>query len=122
MPTGDVIPLDVYVGQDFYVPAFRLMIRGQDAEVQDNDVISVTYEDSLDKIDSFNLTVMDWKAETPTFRYSDAHTFDPGQEVELLMGYYENGNGELRVCSSAELLPFRQIFRQQAGQLLRSPA
>ena len=96
MPTSDVLPLNVYAGQDFYVPAFRLMIRGQDAEVQNNDVISVTYEDSLDKIDSFSLTVMNWDPEKRTFKYSDAHTFDPGQEVELFMGYYHNGNDELQ--------------------------
>jgi phage protein D len=96
MPTSDVLPLNVYAGQDFYVPAFRLMIRGQDAEVQNNDVISVTYEDSLDKIDSFSLTVMNWDPESRTFKYSDAHTFDPGQEVELFMGYYRNGKDELQ--------------------------
>ena len=95
MPAGDTIQLDVYSGQDFYVPAFRLMIRGQNAEVQNNDVISVIYEDSLDKIDSFNLTVTNWDPENRTFKYSDSHLFDPGQEVELFMGYYHNGFDEL---------------------------
>jgi phage protein D len=96
MPIANVLPLNVYAGQDFYVPAFRLMIRGKDAEVRNNDVISVTYEDSLDKIDSFNLTVMNWDPEKRTFKYSDSHMFDPGQEVELFMGYYQNGNDELQ--------------------------
>src|SRR5271156_6426779 len=95
MPAADVLPLKVYVGQEFYVPAFQLLIRGQNALVQNNDVVSVTYEDSLDKIDSFNLTVMNWDPEARTFKYSDAHTFDPGQEVELFMGYYRNGTDEL---------------------------
>jgi phage protein D len=92
MPAADVLPLKVYVGQEFYVPAFQLLIRGQNALVQNNDVISVTYEDSLDKIDSFDLTVMNWDPEGQKFKYSDTHTFDPGQEVELWMGYYQNGN------------------------------
>jgi uncharacterized protein len=118
MPAGDVIPLDVYVGEDFYVPAFRLMIRGQDAEVQDNDVISVTYEDSLDKIDSFNLTVMNWNAETRTFKYSDTHTFDPGQEVELLMGYYDNGNDELQSMLIGRITTLSPNFPAAGGPTL----
>jgi uncharacterized protein len=118
MPTGDVLPLDVYAGEDFYVPAFRLMIRGQDAEVQNNDVISVTYEDSLDKIDSFNLTVMNWDAETRTFKYSDAHTFDPGQEVELFMGYYQNGNDELQSMLIGRITTLSPNFPAGGGPTL----
>jgi uncharacterized protein len=118
MPTSDVLPLDVYVGQDFYVPAFRLMIRGQDVEVQNSDVISVTYEDSLDKIDSFNLTVMNWDAEKRTFKYSDAHTFDPGQEVELFMGYYRNGNDELQSMLIGRITTLSPNFPAAGGPTL----
>ena len=119
MPTGDILPLGVYVGQDFYVAAFRLMIRGQDAKVQ-NDVMSVTYEDSLDKIDSFNLTVMNWNAEKRTFKYSDLdlHTFDPGQEVELLMGYYHNGKDELRSMLIGTITTLSPNFPAAGGPTL----
>ena len=96
MSNTDVIPLDVYAGQDFYVPSFRLMIRGQEATVQDNDVMSVTYQDSLTEIDSFDITVMNWDPEKRAFKYTDDSTFDPGQEVELWIGYYRNGADELR--------------------------
>ena len=118
MPTGDILPLDVYVGQDFYVPSFRLMIRGQDAEVQNNDVMSVTYEDSLDKIDSFHLTVMNWDPESRTFKYSDAHTFDPGQEVELFMGYYVNGNDNLQSMLIGRITTLSPNFPAAGGPTL----
>jgi phage protein D len=118
MPTGDILPLDVYVGQDFYVPSFRLMIRGQDVDIQNNDVLSVTYEDSLDKIDSFNLTVMNWDPEARTFKYSDAHTFDPGQEVELFMGYYRNGNDELRSMLIGSISTLSPNFPASGGPTL----
>jgi phage protein D len=118
MPTSDVLPLNVYTDQDFYVPAFRLMIRGQDVEVQNNDVISVTYEDSLDKIDSFNLTVMNWDPEKRTFKYSDAHTFDPGQEVELFMGYYRNGKDELQSMLIGRITTLSPNFPAGGGPTL----
>jgi phage protein D len=118
MPNSDVLPLNVYTDQDFYVPAFRLMIRGQDVEVQNNDVISVTYEDSLDKIDSFNLTVMNWDPEKRTFKYSDAHTFDPGQEVELFMGYYRNGKDELQSMLIGRITTLSPNFPAGGGPTL----
>lgn len=118
MPTSDVLPLNVYAGQDFYVPAFRLMIRGQDADLQNNDVISVTYEDSLDKIDSFNLTVMNWDPENRIFKYSDSHLFDPGQEVELFMGYYRNGNDELQSMLIGRITTLSPNFPQGSSATL----
>ena len=118
MPAGDVLPLDVYIGQDFYVPAFRLMIRGQNANVQNHDVISVTYEDSLEKIDSFNLTVMNWDPQARTFKYSDDHTFDPGQEVELLMGYYHNGNDKLQSMLIGRITTLSPNFPAAGGPTL----
>jgi phage protein D len=118
MLTGDVLPLDIYSGQDFYVPAFRLMIRGKDAEVKNNDVISVTYEDSLDKIDSFNLTVMNWDPESRTFKYSDSHLFDPGQEVQLFMGYYRNGTDELQSMLIGRITTLSPNFPQGSGPTL----
>jgi phage protein D len=115
---ADTLPFDVYLGQDFYVPAYRLMIRGQDASVQNNDVLSVTYHDSLTEIDSFDMTVMNWDPETRTFKYSDADTFDPWQEVELWMGYYRNGSDELRRMLIGEITTLSPNFPQSGGPTL----
>lgn len=85
-------PVPIYTDYDFYVPAFELKIKGSslDRDVI-RDVVSVSYTDSLDKMDSFEITINNWDAETRAFKYSDSDIFDPGAEVELHMGYYDRG-------------------------------
>lgn len=85
-------PVPIYTDYDFYVPAFEVKIKGAslDRDVI-RDVISVSYTDSLDKMDSFEITINNWDAETRDFKYSDSDIFDPGAEVELYMGYYDRG-------------------------------
>ena len=51
------------------------------------DILSVTYKDSVQEIDSFEITINNWDAATRAFKYSDQRLFDPGQSVELWMGY-----------------------------------
>ena len=51
---------DIYVGQDFYVPAFRVRVRGQELLKAEYDVLNVTYTDSDKEMDSFDLTVNNW--------------------------------------------------------------
>ncbi len=51
------------------------------------DILSVTYKDSVQEIDSFEITINNWDAETRAFKYSDQRLFDPGERVELYMGY-----------------------------------
>jgi uncharacterized protein len=85
-------PVPIYSDYDFYVPAFELKIKGQslDREVI-RDVISVSYTDSLDKLDACQITLNNWDAEARQFKYIDSNIFDPGTEVELYLGYYDRG-------------------------------
>ena len=79
-----VIPLDVFKGQDFYVPAF--LVKVENRELQRDvlsDVVSITYSDSLKEIDSFEMVVNNWDAEAQKFKYSDEQTFNPWKDVEL---------------------------------------
>ena len=80
--------MPIYEGQDFYVPAFEVKLAGRPAG-QDvvRDILSVTYKDSVQDIDSFEITINNWDAETRAFKYSDQRLFDPGEQVELRMGY-----------------------------------
>lgn len=71
MADADILPLEVFSGQDFYVPAFRLLIQGKKAPEQNNDVLSVTYQDSLTEIDSLDMTVNNW---TPSALHSNTVT------------------------------------------------
>lgn len=85
-------PVPIYTNYDFYVPAFELKIKGRnlDREVV-RDVISVSYTDSLDKLDSCQFTLNNWDAETRTFKYNNSDLFDPGTSIELYIGYYDRG-------------------------------
>ncbi|MCH8988037.1 MAG: phage late control D family protein [Chloroflexi bacterium] len=85
-------PVAIYTKYDFYVPAFEVKIGGQtlgDDVVRD--VLSVTYTDSLDAMDSFEMTINNWDAEARDFKYVDCDIFDPGKDVELYMGYLDRG-------------------------------
>jgi uncharacterized protein len=91
---------EIYRDRDLYVPAFDLKINGQ--SLPDNaakDVIDVRYSDSMDQIDSFEITVNNWDTQQQDFKYTGStktqqlssrnRLFDPGQEIELWMGYFK---------------------------------
>ena len=89
----------------FYVPQFEVKIEGVGLPLDIlRDVSQVTFRDSLKEIDSFELSVNNWDAETCDFKYVGAETaemlkgnsplalryriFEPGQKtVEVRMGY-----------------------------------
>jgi phage protein D len=96
----DSIPL--YESQSFYVPTFELWLRNQRMDPSlVRDVIEVTYEDHVDKVDSFTLVLNNWDANTRTCKYfgledkpeegSAAETLAqllaPGTDVLLKLGY-----------------------------------
>jgi uncharacterized protein len=118
MDPAPILPLEIFVGQDFYVPAFRLLIRGEKARVQNHDIISVTYQDSLTEIDSFDMTVLNWDPETRKFKYSDGDTFGPWKDVELWLGYYHNGRDELRRMLIGEITTLSPSFPQSGSPTL----
>lgn len=85
-------PVAIYTNYDFYVPAFEVKIKGQSlGRDVVRDVLSVSYTDSLDKMDSFQMTINNWDAEARDFKYVDSDIFDPGADVELYMGYLDRG-------------------------------
>lgn len=94
MTAAKVIPLHKET-QPFYVPAFELHVKGRPVPVRD--VIEVRYEDGIEKIDGFTLTVNNWDtvAQKPLYygHEADAGIFVPGNEIRLYMGY----QGDLRL-------------------------
>jgi phage protein D len=99
-----------HVQHGFYVPQFEIRIEGVGLPRDVlRDVAQVTYHDSLNEIDGFEITVNNWDSRTRQFKYvgfetaadltgSDdraqrARLFDPcNKEVELRAGYL----GDLR--------------------------
>lgn len=55
-----------------------------------HDVMQVTYKDSIDAIDTFELTVNNWDAERRTFKHLDSPLLNPGQKVRLHLGYLDD--------------------------------
>jgi phage protein D len=81
----------------FFAPDFGLWLLGQEAPpTVVRDVVEIKYEDALEKIDGFTLTVNNWDATTrkPIYfgHYDDPPNehpkiFEPGTELLLFMGY-----------------------------------
>src|SRR5262245_28259459 len=117
------IPLEVFKGQDFYVPAFLVKVENQELQRDVlSDVISVTYSDSLKEIDSFEMMVNNWDAETLKFKYSDDTTFNPWKDVELWLGYYRNGVDERRRMLIGELTTMSPNFPESGAPTLTARA
>ncbi len=106
---GSVAYQPITQGQDFYVPKFEVHIGGRPLG-QDivRDILQVTYKDSLDEIDSFEIEINNWDDSHRTFAYSDTDTFDPGKKVELWMGYY--GLNGVQLMLRGEITSLRPSF------------
>lgn len=104
-------PISVYTGTDFYVPHFDVTVgnRRQSGAVV-RDVMQVTYKDSLDSVDSFEMTVNNWDAERRKFNYHDRHLFDPGQPVVVDMGYLGAAGGGVRTMIRGDITELRVAF------------
>lgn len=103
------VAVPIHAGQDFYVPRFQVKIGtrelGRDVV---HDITQVTYEDSLDEIDGFEITINNWDAEERTFKYADGAQFDPGKTVEISMGYF--GPTPLRLMVTGEITSLQPAF------------
>jgi phage protein D len=113
------IEQDIYIGQDFYVPAFRVRVRGRELLQAEYDVLSVTYTDSDTDMDSFDLTINNWDPDGKGpgkgwFKYSDTDVFDPWQDVELSMGYYNSGNDDLETMLVGEIVRMTPNFPESS--------
>jgi phage protein D len=110
-----VFPQDVYVGQDFYVPGYRIVVGGKELRQIESDVISVTYTDKNNELDSAELTVNNWDPDgrgpgRGWWKFSEGNALDPWQDVEIWMGYYRGGRDELRRMMVGELVRMTPNF------------
>jgi phage protein D len=120
-PTPQMSALD-----DFYVPAYRVKLNGKVQHQLVQDIISVTYHDSLKDVDSVDLQVNNWDPGEPvtgqavqgSFRYHNTNTFDPWQELELWMGYYRQGQDNLQQMMIGEISSMAPNFPASGGSTL----
>lgn len=106
---SSIATVPIYEGQDFYVPYFEVKIAGRpQGQGVVRDILSVSYKDSLTDIDSFEIQINNWDAETRALKYSDSDLFDPGKQFELWMGYY--GKDKLRLMVTGEITSLKPTF------------
>jgi len=110
-------PIPIYTGQDFYVPHFEVKVAGK-AQGQQviGDILQVSYKDNIAELDSFDITINNWDAETRAFKYSDDDLFDPGKEVELWMGYF--GKDSMRLMVKGMITALHPSFPSGGGSTL----
>lgn len=86
--------------QTFYAPAFEIKMEGHGLPRDVlRDVIQVTYQDNIDQMDYVQLTINNWDDTARRFKYvgvddkdlKDGYKglFNPGQKVEVRMGYQQ---------------------------------
>ena len=109
---------DPSVTETFFVPQYKVKIAGRelpDAIVRD--VVQVTYKDNVREIDSFDLTINNYddlrgipKYE-PASESQYANIFDPGKEVEVWLGYFNN----LTLMLTGEITTLEPNFPASGG-------
>lgn len=114
--SANVEAIPIFKGQDFYVPSFEVKLRGRPlGKDVVRDIVQVTYKDSIQEVDSFDITINNWDAEERAYKYinADQNLFDPGKELELWMGYF--GKDSLRLMIKGQITSLRPNF-PSAGQ------
>ncbi len=90
-------PIPIFSQKEtFYVPHVEVYVREQ--KLKSNiidDILQVTYKDTIDQIDSFTIEINNWDADKRTFKFAPAlpdyaGVFDPGEPIEIWMGYQNN--------------------------------
>lgn len=111
---------------DFYVPAYRVLLKGKQQPHLEQDILSVTFRDSLTDVDSVDLVVDNWDPGDPVpgqnvqgkFRYHNTHVFDPWQDIEVSMGYYRKGKDNLQKMLVGEIATMSPNFPATGGSTL----
>ncbi|MHC1599506.1 MAG: phage late control D family protein [Candidatus Methanospirareceae archaeon] len=71
--------------KNFYAPSYQILVDGKDIFKEDLvEIVSVTFDDTLDGADRFAITIND-----PDAGWLDDELFEPGKEVEIKMGYVD---------------------------------
>ena len=110
--------------ETFYVPQVEVYVSGR--LLQDNvidDILQVTYKDSINEIDSFDIEINNWDAEKRSFKFTpplkDATQdytgiFDPGAKIEIWMGY----RGNMRRMMRGLVTSLAPVFSDSAAPTL----
>jgi uncharacterized protein len=126
----------IYEGRDFYVPAFDIKVEGREIPKETaRDIVEVKYTDSLDKIDTMEITLNNWDADLLDFKYTGskrgglderAKLFMPEQVIELFMGYHSpaslgatESDPSLRMMLAGKINKIAPSFPSSGGPTLK---
>lgn len=126
--------MPIYRNQNFYAPRFEIKLRGQKLkQAVIRDVLEVSYQDSLEKLDSFEFTLHDWDPVLRLPKYSSPYdekgelrklednspvpNFDPGAQVELRVGYH--GPDDPRLMMTGQVVSLTPSFPASGTPTLR---
>ncbi len=105
----------------FYAPEFQVKVNGQDlADEVIHDILQTKYTDSIEKIDSFELSLNNWDDQRFRPKYEPPSQpprqglFDPGKRVELRMGYA----GDLRLMMTGEVTALEASYDESGPMTL----
>lgn len=102
-----------YRHEDFLAPTFEVVVGGKTLEgPAKTDVMNVSYRDTVDQLDSFEIVVNNWDRDKERFKYSAGSQFDPGQKLELHMGY--KGKIGTRLMIRGEVTALRPRFPSES--------
>jgi phage protein D len=114
MSTGE----EELLSRTFYVPAFRVDLKvPADPVPATKDITEVTYTDSTDGPSQISFTVMNFDPQARKLKYLDDSTFAPGKDVELWIGYHNEG--ELRRVLKGRLTTLEVDFPESGGPTLK---
>lgn len=113
--------------EPFYVPAFEVSLVGAGGGGGQplpgdvlRDAIEVTFEDSIEKVDSFSLTLNNWDADNlrPEFLGSGDSSWlrlvQPGNNVQLSMGY-QGRTADMRVMTTGPITSLDADFPESGA-------
>ncbi len=120
-----ITPIPIFATTEtFYVPQMQVYVSGE--LLGDNiidDVLQVTYKDSVNEIDTFSLEVNNWDADYCQFKFAPplqnaavdySNVFTPGNTVEIWMGYQDN----MRRMMRGSITQLQPQFSQGAAPTL----
>jgi len=97
------------------VPDFTVRVNGSDLPPDARgEVTKIIVEESLDSASTFAIELSNWDMDTQQVKWSDASLFQPGDVVEIQMGYVET----LETVMVGEITGLELSFPEQARAML----
>jgi len=105
----------------FYAPEFRVTVGKDEPTRRINDILDVTFNDEINTIDSFEITLSNWDATDRTFKYEPPlerfqHLIEPDYRINIEMGY--GGEAALHLMSRSVITAIEPNYPESGAPTL----